>query len=124
MTKGIATDYGAITDRQRETWATGDFHEIAQQNVSMAEELCKAADPSPGQRVLDVACGSGNAALVAARRSRSSACSLHLIRRGRRTSCFGSVARGAQSAWPLRYRRGGPAISSPPTASASHHRPA
>jgi SAM-dependent methyltransferase len=34
----------------------------------MAEMLCQAVDPQPGQRVLDVACGSGNAALVAARR--------------------------------------------------------
>lgn len=57
-----------ITKRQKATWATGDFNEIARQNEWMAEMLCRAADPRPGQRVLDVACGSGNAALVAARR--------------------------------------------------------
>lgn len=60
--------YEEITGRQQETWATGDFNEIARQNVWMAEMLCQAVDPRPGQRVLDVACGSGNAALVAARR--------------------------------------------------------
>jgi len=57
-----------ITNHQKQTWSKGDFNEIARQNVVMAEELVKAADPSPGQKVLDLACGSGTAALVAARR--------------------------------------------------------
>jgi ubiquinone/menaquinone biosynthesis C-methylase UbiE len=65
---GTTADYGKLTRRQQETWATGDFHEVARQNVTMAEALCEAADPRPGDRVLDVACGSGTAALVAARR--------------------------------------------------------
>ena len=34
----------------------------------MAEHLVKAADVHAGQRVLDVACGQGNAAIAAARR--------------------------------------------------------
>jgi SAM-dependent methyltransferase len=62
------TDFAGITKNQKETWATGDFNEIARQNVVMAEALCKAVDPHPRQRVLDVACGSGTAALVAERR--------------------------------------------------------
>lgn len=61
-------DYGLITQKQQETWATGDFHEVARQNVCMAEALCEAVDPHATDRVLDVACGSGTAALVAARR--------------------------------------------------------
>ena len=61
-------DYQALTARQQEMWATGDFHEIARQNFAMAEVLCKVVDPHPSDRVLDVACGSGPAALVAARR--------------------------------------------------------
>ncbi len=61
-------DYQAVTARQKEVWATGDFHEIARQNVVMAEALCAAVDPHGGERVLDLACGSGTAALVAARR--------------------------------------------------------
>lgn len=60
--------YETITARQKETWASGDFHQIARQNVCMAEALCEAVDPHPGEHVLDVACGSGTAALVAARR--------------------------------------------------------
>lgn len=63
-----SVDYSTITQRQQATWATGDFNEIARQVMSASEALCQAVDPRPGQRVLDVACGSGNAALVAARR--------------------------------------------------------
>lgn len=62
------TDFAGITENQKETWATGDFNQIARQNVVMAEALCEAVDPHPGQRVLDVACGSGTAALIAERR--------------------------------------------------------
>ncbi len=61
-------DYNAVTQRQKKTWATGDFNQIARQNVIMGEALCEAVDPHAGERVLDVACGSGTAALVAARR--------------------------------------------------------
>lgn len=63
-----SADYETVTNGQRETWAAGDFNQIARQNVVMAETLCEAVDPRPGQRVLDVACGSGTAALVAERR--------------------------------------------------------
>lgn len=65
---GNTVDLDAVTAKQKETWATGDFHQIARQNVCMAEALCEAVDPRGGQRVLDIACGSGTAALVAARR--------------------------------------------------------
>lgn len=61
-------NYDAITAKQQETWASGDFNQIARQNVCMAEALCEAVDPHAGDYVLDVGCGSGTAALVAARR--------------------------------------------------------
>ena len=61
-------DYQAMTQRQQATWATGDFNEIGHQVVPVSEALCKSVDPRPSQRVLDVACGSGNAALIFARR--------------------------------------------------------
>lgn len=57
-----------ITQKQKQIWSSGDFNQIARQNWMMGETLCSAADPQPGQRVLDVACGSGTAALVAERR--------------------------------------------------------
>jgi SAM-dependent methyltransferase len=63
-----AVDYGTVTERQQAMWSTGDFHAIARQTMAAAELAVRAADPHAGQSVLDVACGSGNAALVAARR--------------------------------------------------------
>jgi SAM-dependent methyltransferase len=61
-------DLRAITERQRRAWSTGDFNRLAVSIVEVSEHLVASADPRPGSRVLDVACGSGNAALVAARR--------------------------------------------------------
>jgi ubiquinone/menaquinone biosynthesis C-methylase UbiE len=61
-------DFGAVTARQQATWASGDFHVVARQVMTVSEDVVATADPAAGSRVLDVACGSGNAALVAARR--------------------------------------------------------
>src|SRR5207237_8154763 len=41
---------------------------IATQQLLVGELLCEAVDVHPGQRVLDIATGSGNTALAAARR--------------------------------------------------------
>lgn len=67
MSEG-STDYRSITARQQATWSEGDYHQIARQIMPVSESLCHAVDPRAGQRVLDVACGSGNASLVVARR--------------------------------------------------------
>jgi SAM-dependent methyltransferase len=61
-------DFTAIKKRQRATWASGDFAVVAARIVFQAEQLCETADLQAGWRVLDVATGSGNAALAAARR--------------------------------------------------------
>jgi ubiquinone/menaquinone biosynthesis C-methylase UbiE len=61
-------DYAEITVRQQATWSLGDFNELARQVMAVSDALVEAVDPRPGQRVLDVACGSGNAAISAARR--------------------------------------------------------
>jgi SAM-dependent methyltransferase len=61
-------DFETITGRQQSMWAAGDFNVIALGVMQVSEDLVRKADPHPGRRVLDVACGSGNAALVAARR--------------------------------------------------------
>lgn len=58
----------AIKARQRSTWASGDYAIIGTTLQGVGESLCEAADLVSGQRVLDVACGNGNASLGAARR--------------------------------------------------------
>lgn len=60
-------DLAAIKTRQQATWASGDFSAVATLIVPVAERLCDAADLRAGTRVLDVATGSGNAAIAAAR---------------------------------------------------------
>jgi SAM-dependent methyltransferase len=62
------TDLGEVTERQRAAWSAGDFNRMALSIMEVAEHLVASADPAPGSDVLDVACGTGNAALVAARR--------------------------------------------------------
>ena len=56
-----------IKARQQETWASGDFAVIAARIVLVSERLADAAGLRAGWRVLDVACGNGNATLAAAR---------------------------------------------------------
>jgi SAM-dependent methyltransferase len=63
-----APDFAAIKQRQQQTWASGDFAVVAARILYQAEQLCETADLQAGWRVLDVATGSGNAALAAARR--------------------------------------------------------
>ncbi|HYH67700.1 MAG TPA: methyltransferase domain-containing protein [Urbifossiella sp.] len=63
-----APDFAAVKSRQQATWASGDFAVVAARIVFQAEHLCETADLQAGWRVLDVATGSGNAALAAARR--------------------------------------------------------
>ncbi len=61
-------DYKAIKQKQQTTWASGDYAVVGTTLVLMAELLCEAMDVRSGWRVLDVAAGSGNASLAAARR--------------------------------------------------------
>jgi SAM-dependent methyltransferase len=67
MTTAPTLDLGAVKTRQQATWASGDFAEIATLIVPVAERLADAADLAAGTKVLDVATGSGNAAIAAAR---------------------------------------------------------
>jgi SAM-dependent methyltransferase len=66
-TTDTGVDLGAVKKRQQATWASGDFAEIATLIVPVAERLADAADLQAGWDVLDVATGSGNAAIAAAR---------------------------------------------------------
>jgi ubiquinone/menaquinone biosynthesis C-methylase UbiE len=64
----IPPDLAAVKKRQQATWASGDFSVVAARIVLQAEQLCEAINLQAGWRVLDVATGSGNAAIAAARR--------------------------------------------------------
>lgn len=64
-----APDLAAITQMQQKMWSQGDFGMVAGLTNYTAECLAEALDIVPDERVLDVACGSGNGALAAARRA-------------------------------------------------------
>jgi len=63
-----APDLGAVKAKQRAAWSSGNYAVIGSTLQIVGETLCEAAHVSAGDRVLDVACGNGNAALAAARR--------------------------------------------------------
>ena len=62
-----APDLVAVKHRQQGTWASGHYAAVAARIQLIAEQLVDAADLAAGSTVLDVATGSGNAALAAAR---------------------------------------------------------
>lgn len=62
------TDLAALKARQQLAWSSGDYARIGSTLQIVGESLCEALDLRPGQKVLDVAAGNGNASLAAARR--------------------------------------------------------
>jgi SAM-dependent methyltransferase len=62
-------DLAAVTQVQQQIWSKGDFAMVANIVYNVSENLAEALELLPGERVLDVACGSGNGAIAAARRT-------------------------------------------------------
>ncbi|MGH8968935.1 MAG: class I SAM-dependent methyltransferase [Actinomycetes bacterium] len=59
----------SLKERHRTMWALGDYPAVASEVIAgLGEVLVDACDIRPGHRVLDVAAGSGNAAIPAALR--------------------------------------------------------
>ena len=56
-----------LTERSRATWTSGDFGRIAAGYVRGAGEFIARLELGAGEQVLDVACGTGNLAIPAAR---------------------------------------------------------
>jgi len=63
------TDYTELRDKQQKVWSSGDYNKIAALTVPVSEHLVEHVGVMPGERVLDVATGTGHVALAAARRS-------------------------------------------------------
>jgi ubiquinone/menaquinone biosynthesis C-methylase UbiE len=62
-------DLAAVTQVQQQIWSKGDFAMVAGLVFNASEDLVEALELIPDERVLDVACGSGNGAISAARRT-------------------------------------------------------
>jgi SAM-dependent methyltransferase len=89
----------ALKERHRAMWALGDYPALAAELIAdLGEALVQACQVGPGDRVLDVAAGSGNAAIPAALAgARVVACDLTpgLLDAGR----IRAAQRGAQLEW-------------------------
>jgi SAM-dependent methyltransferase len=59
--------FAELKQRLRATWMAGDFGEIARLNSRGAEDFVDRLNLKPGMKVLDVACGTGNQSVPAAR---------------------------------------------------------
>lgn len=85
--------------RHRAMWAMGDYPAVAADIIpDLGSVLVDACGVTPGDRVLDVACGSGNAAIPAALRGAAvTACDLtpELLEAGRRLA----TSRGVVISW-------------------------
>ena len=79
-------DLGAVKRGQQQMWASGDYGAVAAMIHLVAERLVDSVDPAAGSSVLDVAGGTGNAAIAAARSGTRVTCTDYvpeLLERGR-----------------------------------------
>jgi ubiquinone/menaquinone biosynthesis C-methylase UbiE len=63
-----SVDIETIKARQKATWESGDFGEVAKHLTDIADKFMSRIDLKPGMKVLDAACGTGNLAMLAAQR--------------------------------------------------------
>lgn len=63
----ITPEMESLKTRLKAMWMTGDFGEVAKRIETSAEEFINRLALAPGAALLDVACGSGNLAIPAAR---------------------------------------------------------
>ena len=62
------TEVQPVKVGQKLVWSLGDYRELARQFEPTAVALVEACGVGPGMEVLDVAAGTGNLAVAAARR--------------------------------------------------------
>ena len=63
----VSPEMESLKTRLKGMWMAGDFGQVAKIIETGAEDFIARLDLKPGDRVLDVACGSGNLAMPAAR---------------------------------------------------------
>lgn len=63
----LTTEMDVLKAKIKATWTAGDFGQIAQSYAPSAAEFVARLGFGPGERVLDVACGTGNLAIPAAK---------------------------------------------------------
>ena len=68
MTTGVSPEMETLKTRLKTTWEAGDFSEVAKHIETTAEAFVDRLNIQPEMKVLDVACGSGNLAIVAAKK--------------------------------------------------------
>jgi ubiquinone/menaquinone biosynthesis C-methylase UbiE len=66
MKTSTSAEFTALKARLKATWMAGDFGQIAQYSEAAAEQFIARRAITPGMRVLDGACGTGNRAIPAA----------------------------------------------------------
>ena len=66
-------DYSELKQRHRVVWASGDYDRIARGIQAVADHVVRSACIRAGERVLDIACGTGNTALMARARGAAGA---------------------------------------------------
>src|SRR6516165_11338620 len=67
MTNKTTPDFEALKARMKATWMAGDFGQVAKYAEHEAVKFISRQNIKPGMRVLDVACGTGNLAIPAAK---------------------------------------------------------
>ena len=67
MESGATSELSALKTKLRATWIAGDFGQIAKYYATDAAEFVNRLGLQPGMKVLDVACGTGNTTLPAAK---------------------------------------------------------
>jgi ubiquinone/menaquinone biosynthesis C-methylase UbiE len=60
-------DFTQLKSNLKTSWMAGDFGQIANYSVKAGEDFVARTEIKPGTRVLDVACGTGNSTIPAAR---------------------------------------------------------
>jgi ubiquinone/menaquinone biosynthesis C-methylase UbiE len=68
MSTAPSPEMETLKSRLKSTWEAGDFSEVAKHIETTAEAFVERLNIQPGMKVLDVACGSGNLAIIAARK--------------------------------------------------------